>query len=233
MIHSHLAPMLIGRDPRDIERIWTRPLPHDRLPDRRRHGNPRLSAIDLALWDLLGNSLNAPVYRLIGGRANPRVRLYNTCFPHKYDFLTEPDKIMQELIDQHGIRAIKIWPFDGAARQTKRQYITPQQIDAALKPVKILRDKFGYSIEILIEFHSIWNVTAAIRIAQALEPYKPMWLEDMLMPGNFAQYRQLAEATHASADRRRTHGRQAPVPAAARFARARNSSCSTSPGAAA
>jgi galactonate dehydratase len=45
-----------------------------------------LSAIDLALWDLLGKSLGAPVYRLIGGKANPRARLYNTCFPYKYDF---------------------------------------------------------------------------------------------------------------------------------------------------
>lgn len=195
MIHSHLGPMLMGRDPRDIERIWN-DLYH--TIDFQIAGGTEmrcLSAIDLALWDLLGNALQAPVWRLIGGRTNPRVRLYNTCFPHKYDFNTEPDRIMQELIDQHGIRAIKIWPFDSAARQTAREYITPQQIDQALKPVKILRDKYGESIEILIEFHSLWSVPAAIRIARALEPYKPMWLEDMLMPGNFAQYRQLAEAT--------------------------------------
>jgi galactonate dehydratase len=92
-----------------------------------------LSAVDLALSDLLGNALNAPVYRLIGGRANPRVRLYNTCFPHKYDFMTEPDKIMRELIDGYGIGAIKVWPFDSAARDTRRQYITPQQLDTALR----------------------------------------------------------------------------------------------------
>jgi galactonate dehydratase len=41
----------------------------------------------------------------------------------------------------------------------------------------------------------MWNLTSAIRIAKALEPYKPMWLEDMLMPGNFAQYRELATST--------------------------------------
>jgi len=195
MIHSHLGQMLLGKDPRDIERIW-----HDiyQVIDFQIAGGTEircLSAIDLALWDLLGKSLNAPVWRLIGGKANPRVRLYNTCFPHKYDFLKEPDKIMQELIDGYGIRAIKVWPFDGAARQTKGQYITKEQIDASLAPVRILRDKFGESIEILVEFHSFWNVTAAARIARALEPYKPMWLEDMLMPGNFRQYRELAEST--------------------------------------
>ncbi|MBK5291451.1 MAG: mandelate racemase/muconate lactonizing enzyme family protein [Acidobacteriia bacterium] len=195
MIHSHLGPMLLGKDPRDIERLW-----HDiyHAIDFQVAGGAEircLSAIDLALWDLLGHSLSAPVWRLLGGRANPRVRLYNTCFPHKHDFLKEPDKIMQELIDGYGIRAIKIWPFDGAGRQTGGQYITQQQIDAALAPVRILRDKFGESIEILVEFHSLWNVTAAARIARALEPHKPMWLEDMLMTGNFAQYRELAEST--------------------------------------
>lgn len=195
MIHSHLGSMLLGKDPRDIERLWADMY---QAIDFQVAGGTEircLSAIDLALWDLLGHSLNAPVWRLIGGRANPRVRLYNTCFPHKYDFLKEPDRIMRELIDGYGIRAIKIWPFDGAARQNKGQFITREQVEEALAPVRILRDKFGESIEILVEFHSFWNVTAAARIARAMEPYKPMWLEDMLMPGNFAQYRELAEST--------------------------------------
>jgi galactonate dehydratase len=48
-----------------------------------------LSAIDLALWDLLGKSLNVPVYRLLGGKSNPEIRLYNTCFSFKYDFEKE------------------------------------------------------------------------------------------------------------------------------------------------
>lgn len=195
MIHSHLASALLGKDPRDIERIWA-DLYH--TIDFQVAGGTEircLSAIDLALWDLLGHSLNAPVWRLTGGRANPRVRLYNTCFPHKYDFLKEPDRIMEELISKHGIRAIKIWPFDNAARRNRHQFITQADIDEALAPVRILRDKFGGSIEILVEFHSFWSVTAAIRIARALEPYKPAWLEDMLLPGNPQQYRQLAEAT--------------------------------------
>lgn len=154
-----------------------------------------LSAIDLALWDLLGKSLNTPVYRMIGGKTNPRVRLYNTCFPYKYDFNREPEKIMSELIETRGIKAMKIWPFDGAAHANKNQFITWQQIDQALVPVKKLRDRFGPEIDIAIEFHAQWNVPSAIRIAHSLEPYKPMWLEDMLMPGNFSQYHELATAT--------------------------------------
>jgi galactonate dehydratase len=195
MIHANVAPVLLGRDPRDIDRIWA---DFYRTFDVQVTGGTEmrvLSAIDLALWDLLGKSLNAPVYRLIGGRSNPRVRLYNTCFPYKYDFNKEPEKIMRELIDTRGIKAIKVWPFDGAAARNKNQFVTNADIEQALSPVRKLRDAFGNDIEILMEFHSNWNLTSAIRIARALEPYQPMWLEDMLLPGNFQQYRQLAEAT--------------------------------------
>src|SRR6201996_8278351 len=194
VIHS-AAPSLLGRDPRDIERIWADLY---RTFDFQVIGGAEiraLSAIDLALWDLLGKSLNAPVYRLIGGRANPSIRLYNTCFPYKYDFNTEPEKIMRELIDTRGIKGIKIWPFDGAAAANQNEFISWNDIDKAMTPVKKLRDTFGREIEIAIEFHAQWNVPSAIRIAKALEPYQPMWLEDMLMPGNFQQYHEVAAAT--------------------------------------
>jgi len=193
-IHG-VANALIGHDPRDIERIWAELY---RSFDFQVAGGAEmraLSAIDLALWDLLGKSLNTPVYRMIGGKTNPRVRLYNTCFPYKYDFNREPEKIMSELIETRGIKAIKIWPFDGAAHANRNQFITWQQIDQALVPVKKLRDRFGSEIDIAIEFHAQWNVPSAIRIAHSLEPYKPMWLEDMLLPGNFTQYHELASAT--------------------------------------
>jgi len=195
VVHSTVADFLLGRDPRDIERIWADLY---RTFDFQVTGGAEmraLSAIDLALWDLLGKSLDLPVYRLLGGKSNPEVRLYNTCFPHKYDFAKEPEKIMRELIDGYGIKAIKIWPFDPAARRNQHQYVTSADLEEGLFPVRLLRDKFGNEIEILMEFHSSWDLTSAIRIAKALEPYRPMWLEDMLLPGNFGQYRQLAEAT--------------------------------------
>jgi L-alanine-DL-glutamate epimerase-like enolase superfamily enzyme len=154
-----------------------------------------LSALDLALWDLLGKSLNVPVYRLLGGRSNSEIRVYNTCFDLRYDFTREPEKIMRELIDRYGIKAIKIWPFDRAAQRNRHEYVTTADLEEGLAPVRKLRDAFGNEIEILLEFHSGWNLTAAIRIARVLEPYQPMWLEDMLLPGNFGQYRELAEAT--------------------------------------
>ena len=142
-----------------------------------------LSAVDLALWDLLGQALGAPVYRLIGGRSNPRVPVYNTCFPLRYDFNVEPEKIMREVMDRYGIKGIKIWPFDGAAHRLQHQHITPDELDQALVPLRRLRDAFGDEIEIMLEFHSNWNLPSALRIARAVEPYRPMWLEDVLLTG--------------------------------------------------
>jgi galactonate dehydratase len=195
VMHSAAVRALLGKDPRDIDRIW-----HDLYWsfDFQVTGGAEmraLSALDLALWDLLGKSLEMPVYRLIGGKSNPQVRLYNTCFGLRYDFIKEPEKIMQELIDRYGVRGIKIWPFDEAGQKHKGEYITQEEIDQSLAPVRKLRDTFGESIEIMMEFHGYWNLTSAIRIAKALEPYKPVWVEDMLMPGNFAQYAELGRAT--------------------------------------
>jgi len=195
LVHSTVAGLLLGRDPRDIDRIWADLY---RTFDFQVTGGTEMrvmSAINLALWDLLGKSLGVPVYRLLGGKSNPEIRLYNTCFGYKYDFNKEPEKIMRELIDKYGVKGIKIWPFDGAALRNQHEYITHADIEQALFPVRKLRDAFGYDIEILMEFHSGWDLTSASRIAKALEPYRPMWLEDMLLPGNFAQYRRLADET--------------------------------------
>ncbi len=195
VLHSAAGRTLLGKDPRDIDRIWSDLYWTFDFQVAGGAEMRALSAIDLALWDLLGNSLETPVYRLIGGKSHPQVRVYNTCFGLRYDFNKEPEKIMQELIDRYGVRAIKIWPFDLPGQRRKGEYVTQDDIDEGLAPVRKLRDKYGDSIEIAMEFHSYWNLTAAIRIARSLEPYKPMWLEDMLLPGNFSQYAELARST--------------------------------------
>jgi L-alanine-DL-glutamate epimerase-like enolase superfamily enzyme len=194
-LHSAAAHTLLGKDPRDIDRIWSDLYWSFDFQVTGGAEMRALSALDLALWDLLGKSLETPVYRLIGGKSNPQIRVYNTCFGLRYDFIKEPERIMQELIDRYGVRGIKIWPFDGAGLRHKGEYITQEEIDEGLAPVRTLRDMYGDKIEIAMEFHSYWNLTSAIRIARSIEPYKPMWLEDMLMPGNFGQYAELARAT--------------------------------------
>ena len=195
LVHSTVAPLLLGRDAGDIDRIWSDLY---RTFDFQITGGTEmrvLSAINLALWDLFGKVLGIPVYRLLGGKSNPKVRVYNTCFFLRYDFNKEPEKIMRDVMEHYGVKAIKIWPFDPAAQRNQHEFVTHSDIEEGLAPVRKLRDTFGSDIEIMMEFHGGWNLTSAIQIAKALEPYQPAWLEDMLLPDNFAQYRLLAEAT--------------------------------------
>ena len=79
-----------------------------------------ISAIDIALWDLLGKLTAQPVYQLLGGTSRDRIRTYNTCYDHVYDFNREAGKLAQDLLSM-GIQAMKIWPFDQTALANQGQ----------------------------------------------------------------------------------------------------------------
>ena len=125
VIHSALAGVLLGRDPMRIDKLWADMLLAVSYSGWAGAEMRAISAVDLALWDLKGKALNTPVYQLLGGPARESIRTYNTCYD-RVDFLTHPVRLAQEL-DDSGIRAMKIWPFDGIARQNAGQFITPAQ----------------------------------------------------------------------------------------------------------
>ena len=108
--------------------------------------------------------------------------------------MTEPVRLARELIES-GIRAMKIWPFDGIARETRGQYVTADQIRRGIEPLRLIRQEFGDSIDVALEFHGYWNLPCAIQIAQAVKPYSPMWLEEMVPQDNLAVYKELAATT--------------------------------------
>jgi L-alanine-DL-glutamate epimerase-like enolase superfamily enzyme len=91
---------------------------------------------------------------------------------------------------------MKIWPFDAIARETGGQYITADQMRRGLEPVRLIREEFGDSIDIALEFHGYWSLPCAIQIAQALTPFSPMWLEEMLPQDNLMAYKVLSETTN-------------------------------------
>ena len=193
VILTRLAPVLIGRNPLEIDRLWADMFLAVSYSGWGGAEIRAISAVDIALWDLMGKALNAPVYQLLGGASRSSIRTYNTCYDH-LDFLTEPVRLAGELLAS-GIRAMKIWPFDPIARETRGQYITADQMRRGLEPLRLIRQEFGDSIEVAMEFHGYWNLPSAIRIARELEPYRPMWLEEMLPQDNLAAYRELADAT--------------------------------------
>ena len=191
VVLNDLAPQMIGRDARDIEAIW-----HDSFKAVQYRGWAgaeirAISAVDIALWDLLAKSLNVPVYRLLGGRCWDSIPIYNTCYDDFYDFNTHPVELASELMAA-GISAMKIWPFDEAGKRNRGQFISAAEMEAAIEPVRKIRDAFGDSMNIAMEFHGYWNLPCAIQIAEALEPFEVMWLEEILPQDNLAVYATLA-----------------------------------------
>ena len=146
-----------------------------------------ISAIDIALWDLAGKAANQPVYKLLGGASRESIRVYNTCYDH-IDFNTDPVALAGELLAS-GIRAMKIWPFDAHRARNRRPFaIGGAAARRASHPLEKIREAFGDEMDVAMEFHGYWNLPCAIRIAQALEPLEPMWLEEMLPQDNLAAY---------------------------------------------
>ena len=196
VICGRFASTLIGQNPLEIERLW-----QEMFNQIRWHGWAgaelrAISAIDIALWDICGKATGQPIYQLLGGKSRDRVRTYNTCYDHRYDFNNvennEAGKLAKELLDS-GIQAMKVWPFDGVGNKNRGQFITNTDIEIGLKPVQQIREAVGDDIEIALEFHGLWNVPSAIKIAHVLEPYNVMWLEEMIPQDNMKAYATLAD----------------------------------------
>lgn len=203
-IHESLAPRLIGQDARRVDAL-NRLCREQYLGFLGSGVEMRAaSAIDIALWDLAGKRPGVPVHDLLGGLARERIRTYNTCAGYRYirssegqktdnwglpageaagpyedldGFLHRPGELAEDLLDQ-GITGMKIWPFDYAAEETGGLSISSEQLTRAIEPFARIRDAVGDRMQIMVEFHSLWNLTTAIRIAEALEPYDPAWFED-------------------------------------------------------
>ncbi len=201
-IHEIVAPRLIGADPLAIDAISKSLAGY--LGFRSTGAEARAaSAIDIALWDVFGKVTGQPIWQLLGGRSRESIRTYNTCAGTHYvrttrqqstenwgrgadrtpghddlnAFLTRPDELAIELLES-GITAMKIWPFDPHAEKTGGLYIAPADLKTALEPFEKIRKAVGDRIDIMVEFHSLWQLPPAIRIAEALAPYDTFWHED-------------------------------------------------------
>jgi galactonate dehydratase len=188
-----LAPLLIGRNPLEIDRLWADMFLAVSYAGWAGAEMRAISAIDIALWDIAGKAAGMPIYQLLGGASRQTIRIYNTCYDH-FDFHKEPVRLAESLLES-GVQAMKIWPFDPVAKQTGGQYITAAQMREGLAPLEKIRERFGDAIDVAMEFHGYWNLPSGIRIAQALEPLAPMWLEEMLPQDNLAAYAELSAAT--------------------------------------
>jgi len=188
-IHDRFGPMLIGRDPFAVERHWTDMF---HLSDHAGYGGAEMraiSALDMALWDIKGQAAELPVYELLGGAVRKRVRVYATSMPYE-----GAGEEARRLLDE-GITAMKGGPTIPLAVASDGQFLSPKDLDRALKPIRDIRDAVGMDMQIANDAHGKWTLPVAIRIAQAMEPYEMMWQEDLMPLLNPEALLRLQEAT--------------------------------------
>jgi galactonate dehydratase len=202
-LHGTIAPLVLGQDPLDIEGIWR--FVFDNIMYHGYAGAElrALSAVEVALWDIMGKYYKAPLYHLLGGRVRDTVPTYNTCIGfgavNDYDLWSKEDgaragELAQSLLDD-GVSAMKIWPFDRFSERMLGQHISAHEIDLGLDPVRRIREKVGDAMEIGIECHFRWNRVSIERIARALEPYNILFMEDVLPAVNVDEIGEITRRT--------------------------------------
>jgi len=219
-LHEWAAHRLLGADPLAIEaraRDLTGYLGW-RGSGVETRGN---SAVDIALWDLFGKAAGMPVHTALGGRSRDAIRVYNTCAGYQYirgnanqtssnwglgnasgpyedlqGFLHHADELAHSLLDE-GITAMKIWPFDTAAEASHGQYIGSEDLDRALEPFRKIRKAVGDRMDIMVEFHSLWRLPMARRIARALKEFDTFWHEDAIRMDSLDLLKQYAQDCEA------------------------------------
>ncbi|MFQ3621112.1 MAG: mandelate racemase/muconate lactonizing enzyme family protein [Spirochaetales bacterium] len=183
-LHGTIAPLLLAQDPLDIEGLWRFVIDNLMYHGFSGAETRALSAVEIALWDILGKKYNAPLYHLLGGKTRSLIPTYNTCIGfgtiQDYAAWHKNAGALAKSLLREGIRAMKIWPFDSFSEASFGQYITPAQVTAGLKPLQQIRDTVGKDMEIGVEFHFRWNRASMERIVVALEPYDILFLEDVM-----------------------------------------------------
>ena len=154
-----------------------------------------ISAINMAQWDILGKAAGMPVYKLLGGKFRPKQRLYNTSNAVAGMNMNDDAEKMTKFLMDKGIKGVKIWPYDSIARKNQGSFISPSEREQCLDWIKRIRNTAGNDFEIGIEFHTHWNLPAALKIAKDLEPYDVMWLEDIMGEDNMESYSILCRDT--------------------------------------
>ncbi len=132
-----------------------------------------LSAIEQALWDIVGKTLGAPVYDLLGGACRDKVRVYANGWSDETETPDEYADAAKQMV-QRGFTAIKFDPFPGPWRL----YISRDDEAKAVETVHAVRDAVGPDIDLLIEVHRRLAPMHAVRVARAIEDVDPFWFEE-------------------------------------------------------
>jgi galactonate dehydratase len=179
---------IVGSDPLAIEDLVRRM----KFGDYGRAGEIVMSGIacvEMACWDIMGKALGVPVWQLLGGKVNERVKAYANGW---YTVERTPEEFHRaaRVVAESGYRALKLDPF-GAGRMELDHAETMRSISL----VEAVRDAVGPESEVLVEMHGRFSPATAIRLAGMLEPYAPGWLEEPCPPENPKALAKVSEHT--------------------------------------
>ncbi len=183
-IHE-LKPLIIGMDPFQVETISQR-LVRDVYSDGAQVHMCAVSAIEIALWDIIGKACNQPIYNLWGGRCHEKLRAYANGWyrgPRTPESFHEKAKI----VAGKGYTALKFDPFGSAWRMVSRD-----DFDLAIDIIRAVRDAVGNSVDILVEGHCRFNVPTAVQFAEAMAEFRPAWFEEPVHHGNIPAMAEVA-----------------------------------------
>jgi L-alanine-DL-glutamate epimerase-like enolase superfamily enzyme len=176
-----LGQVVVGEDPFETERLWHKMYRANIYGGRRGVGLHAISGIDMALWDIKGKALGLPVWKLLGGGFQQKLRCYASSL-----FGATPEKTgaLARRYREQGFTAVKFgWDPMGQDAKT----------DVAL--VREARRGLGEDVDLLIDAGLVWDAKTALQRARAFSDYNIFWLEEPLRPDDYDGYRKLAEAT--------------------------------------
>jgi 2-dehydro-3-deoxyphosphogalactonate aldolase len=213
MIEEVAERHVIGMNPFNIEKLWR--IVYDRAyaqhPDMTLMGV--LSAIEMALWDIIGKALGQPVYNLLGGKVHERLRSYTYIYPSTDDQWKPAEGRDEKIVADSNLWNDPEWTASRAAHYVGKGFTAlkfdpimpmtvfdPRQVsmielERSAKVVAATREAVGTKADLLIGTHGQTTPAAAIRFAKKIEPYFPLWFEEPVPPENIEAMALVARAT--------------------------------------
>ncbi|MCW5851597.1 MAG: mandelate racemase/muconate lactonizing enzyme family protein [Anaerolineae bacterium] len=184
---EHFKPLLIGQDAGRIEHLWQLLFRGGFFPAQRVLG-AAISAIDIALWDIKGKALGAPIYDLLGGRVRDRV----VCYPHNVGHQMDIPSLVESCLQtkEEGWKFVR-WGLPQAG-----DLIEPRQsVRAAIRQFEAVRQAVGDEVDLCFDVHTRLDLADAVWLCQAVEPFEPYFIEDPLRSENPDSFKTLRPRT--------------------------------------
>jgi L-alanine-DL-glutamate epimerase-like enolase superfamily enzyme len=197
LVVNKMKGIIVGEDPLNVDKLYTKMLMQSAGAGA--IGGVTMTAasgIEIALWDLCGRILQTPVCNLLGGRFRDRVRFYRTMpfVEHPDDQSAWRDQVQEARAEKYKWTAFKFQgdsvplhadpEFKEPGHDPYARNLTQADIRRIVRGMETVRETLGPEVDFAVEAHWRYDTGDVIRLGRALEPVKPMWLEDPVPPDN-------------------------------------------------